>query len=514
MDKTININLGGTLFQIDEEAYGILRNYLQSIDLKFRNTSGGNETIEDIELRIAEIFQSQKGVDGIITKVNVEAMISVIGKPEDFGHTENESAAPGYTTSQSRKMFRNPDNTIIGGVCGGIGTYLGTDPVWIRILFVVFTFFFGVGLFVYLALWIALPSADTDNRKKDMYGSNYSRAVSEGKSPASAYQTTSKAGNAVNEVFRAIGKFCFIIVRVFLILIGTSLVLTGFLALFTFILVFIFKYPGAFSTDITGINLSYFPDILNYIVTPALVPWIKALIIFVVSLPLLALIYGGIRMIFWFRARDGFLWLAGLVLWVLSAAALSIMLFNEGVGFAENGRTTSREYFSVAPDTLYLKSGMKIQDLKVDKEITIPNEEYDAFYISDEKNEIYFRTSLDIEPDEGNAASYEVIKRSAGRSRLDAQKKCDRLLYNSHISNKTIYLDEFFTIPSGSKWSFDFVSVKVHAPEGTIISMDKTVERLFRSYSDDDYATDTDKRLWRMTENGPEHIEPSPEISK
>ena len=61
MDKTININLGGTLFQIDEEAYRILRDYLQSIDQKFRNVQGGNETIEDIELRIAEIFQSQKG---------------------------------------------------------------------------------------------------------------------------------------------------------------------------------------------------------------------------------------------------------------------------------------------------------------------------------------------------------------------------------------------------------------------------------------------------------------------
>ena len=67
MDKTININLGGILFQIDEEAYKMLRNYLQSIDMKFRNTPGGNETIEDIETRIAEIFQSQKGTAGIIT---------------------------------------------------------------------------------------------------------------------------------------------------------------------------------------------------------------------------------------------------------------------------------------------------------------------------------------------------------------------------------------------------------------------------------------------------------------
>jgi hypothetical protein len=274
-------------------------------------------------------------------------------------------------------------------------------------------------------------------------------------------------------------------------------------------MVFVFKYPGAFSTDITGINLSYVPDFLNYIVTPAMVPWIKALLIFVVSLPLFAIIYGGIRMIFWFRARDGYIWLIGLVLWVMSAAALSIILFNEGVGFAETGRTTSREYFNEAPDTLYIRSGVKISDIRVDKEITIPGEEYDVFYISDEKKEIYFRTRLDVVADEDNSASVEIRKRSAGRSRLDAMKKTERLLYNSHISENTIYMDEYFTIPANSKWSFDFVSVIVHAPEGTIIFMDKTTERLFHPDNDDDFVTDTDNRFWRMTEDGLDHIESS-----
>jgi phage shock protein PspC (stress-responsive transcriptional regulator) len=508
MDKTININLGGVLFQIDEVAYGILRDYLQSINLKFKNVPGGNETIEDIESRIAEIFQSQKGPAGVITRENVDSMISIIGKPEDFGQADSE--APKYTTPGPRKsMFRNPDNSIIGGVCGGIGAYINSDPVWIRILFVVFTFFFGFGFFVYLALWIAIPSASTDTQKKEMYGGSHNWIPQEWDK-----HSGSRAGNAINEVFRAIGKVCLIIVRVFLILLGTALVLTGFLALFTFIMVFVFKFPGAFSTDITGVNLSYVPDFLNYIVTPALVPWIKTLIILVVSLPLLALIYGGIRMIFWFRARDGFIWLGGLVLWVLCTAALSIMLFNEGVGFAESGKTISREYLNEVPDTLYLKSGVRIKDLKVDKEITIPKEEYDAFYISDEKKEIYFRTRLSIAPAEDHSVSYEIRKRSAGRSKLDAKEKCDRLLYNSHIEKNTIYLDEFFTIPSGSKWSFDFVSVTVNVPEGTIINMDSTVEKLFHSYSDDDFVTDTDNRFWKMTGNGLDHIEPSPEIHK
>src|SRR4030042_1694440 len=115
MEKTINIDLGGTLFQIDEEAYRILRDYLQAINLKFKNVPGGNETIDDIESRIAEIFQSQKFTAGVINKENVEAMISIIGKPEDFDQSENTEPVHGYTSYQRRKMYRNPDDKIIGG---------------------------------------------------------------------------------------------------------------------------------------------------------------------------------------------------------------------------------------------------------------------------------------------------------------------------------------------------------------------------------------------------------------
>jgi hypothetical protein len=272
-------------------------------------------------------------------------------------------------------------------------------------------------------------------------------------------------------------------------------------------MVFIFKYPGAFSTDALGMNLSYLPDFLNYLITPHMVPWVKALIIMVVTMPLMALIYGGIRMIFWFRARDGYIWLIGLVLWVMSAAALSIILFNEGIGFSETGKTLSQDYFKVVPDTLYIRSGTKISDLKVDKEITVPGEENEVVYISDEKKEIYFRPSLNIETDEGNSASVEIRKRSCGRSTLDAMKKSERLIYNSRISGNTVYLDEFFTIPADSKWSFDYVSATVHAPKGTIIYMDKTVEFLFYSH-EADFVTDPKNRFWRMTENGLEYIEP------
>src|SRR5664279_5080942 len=210
MDKTININLGGTLFQIDEEAYRILRDYLQAINNRFANAQGGHETIEDIESRIAEIFQSQKGLAGVVTRENVESMISIIGKPEEFDPVETENYKDSYS-SRKKRMYRNPDDKIVGGVCSGIAGYLDSDPVLFRILFAVFALFFGVGFFVYAVLWIALPEAKTDSQKRDLYGSSYhahnDAQTNDFTSPNYNY---SKFANAVNEVFRAITKVFYI----------------------------------------------------------------------------------------------------------------------------------------------------------------------------------------------------------------------------------------------------------------------------------------------------------------
>jgi phage shock protein PspC (stress-responsive transcriptional regulator) len=508
MGKTININLGGTLFQIEEEAYQILKNYLQSIDRKFANQPGGNETIEDIEFRIAEIFRSGNATAGIITLDNVNEMIGIIGKPEEIDQesgNEGESGASDKVVVTSKKLFRNPENRIIGGVCGGLGAYLFTDPVWIRILFILGTFAFGIGFYVYLALWIALPSAKTDQQKKEMYGS--------GKNPAqpalSGMEGVNRIGRAFDAVFQAIGKVLFIIVRVILIAFGICFVLGGFLALVAFVMFTFFHYPGAFSTDVAGFTAGYIPDFLDYVISPNLLPWVKAMIVIVFIVPFLALIYGGIRLIFWFRARDGFIWLGAFILWIVSLTALSMMLFNEGIGFSEKGRTSYHEYFNEPPDTLYVKDGLKISSLGIDKEIAFADDPDARAYFDDDKKEIYFRPDLDIEFAEDNKVSVEVIKRSAGRSRLDARIKSESLLYGYSLSGDTLTLDEYFTIPSSAKWSFDYVFVKLYVPAGQIFRMDRKAETLYSDQDEDESASFYSGRLWKMTEDGPEVVETS-----
>ena len=123
MDKTININLGGVLFHIDKEAYTILRDYLLALSNKLRNIPGWNETIEDIELRIAEIFLSKRSATDIINRKDVEDMILIIGKPEDFSQAEDTGDERKPGSGYGRRMMRQKHGRIINvtSVVGVIG---------------------------------------------------------------------------------------------------------------------------------------------------------------------------------------------------------------------------------------------------------------------------------------------------------------------------------------------------------------------------------------------------------
>lgn len=514
MDKTIKINLAGNLFQIDEDAYRLLRDYLQEIDIRFRNVKGGAETIEDIEARIAEIFQSQNGIAGVITKENVESMIGIIGKPEDFDLSGEEHISQEYTP-QRKKMYRNPDDSIIGGVCGGMGAYLNIESVWVRILFILFACFFGVGFFVYLALWIALPYASSDLQKKEMTGGRYRYSSSrlayqaEGiDDPSRSGNTASGIGNAFNEVFRAIGKVCYVIFRVILIMFGVTFLLTGFFALVSFIMIFFFNYPGFFSIDSHEVNIFYLPDFLDYIVNPAVAPWILALTFVVIVMPLFALIYWGVKMIFWFRAKDGIISLIGFIIWVISVTALSIILFNEGISFAETARSVSKEVVEKSPGKLYILSGQRVNDLKYDKQISSPDDDYNI-YFTDNNKDLYISTSMSVNHSDDNSLTINIRKRSAGRSELHARQRAETLQYNYSVSGDTIFVDDYFRIPYGSKWACDNVGVSILIPEGTQVIFDDATLSMFRKddyYHDDsfDEASEEggDVKSWIMTADG------------
>src|SRR5689334_9884136 len=160
MNKTLTINLSGIVFHIDENAYDVFNAYIDSIRRHFASSEGKDEIMQDIEARIAEMFQLRVGENKqVITLRDVEEVTAAMGRPEQFGDEEAEAAPdreapiPGV----KRRLFRSTDDEIIGGVCSGIAAYFGIDPVWLRLAFVLSVIFFGGGVLLYIILWIVIP---------------------------------------------------------------------------------------------------------------------------------------------------------------------------------------------------------------------------------------------------------------------------------------------------------------------------------------------------------------------
>lgn len=173
MNKIININLAGRLIPVEEPAYEALHIYIERLKNYFSREPGGEEIIHDMEDRIGELFQERirKGA-ACISTADVQAVIAVMGSPEqlisetseDSQETNNNNQEgapydPSYHNMDIRKLRRSEQEKVMGGVCGGIGIYLKTDPAIIRILFALITIAWGTGIIIYLLLWIFLPIA-------------------------------------------------------------------------------------------------------------------------------------------------------------------------------------------------------------------------------------------------------------------------------------------------------------------------------------------------------------------
>jgi len=155
-------------------------------------------------------------------------------------------------------------------------------------------------------------------------------------------------------------------------------------------------------------------------------------------------------------------------------------------------------------------SGNKVADLNYDKDISISDEDY-TVYFSDSNRDLYVRTHLRIDNSDDNSLRIDIRKRSAGHSKTDAMRKTESLVYNYRITGDTIFIDEYFTIPAGSKWACDNVGVNIFIPEGTVVHLDRTTEKMLHSYHYNDLlirddrnydSVDRSDNTWVMTENG------------
>lgn len=249
MNKTLTVNLGGTIYQIDEEAHRLLDNYLSNLKRYFRKQEGADEIVADIENRIAELFTERICPEKKVLCVSdVQEVINRMGTPEDFCNAGEELDEKKDDAVQSdkitksnktvkRRLSRAPDNYMLGGVAAGLATYFDWDVSWVRIIMLVLIFIpYSPVLLVYLIAWLIIPVGDTTEEKqrygKETSSENGSETVANGSEHSIPSRTSSqKAADGFISVIGFIIKFLLIAIFCPLLVVGALLLIAALLGM-------------------------------------------------------------------------------------------------------------------------------------------------------------------------------------------------------------------------------------------------------------------------------------------
>lgn len=233
MKKTYNINLGGIVFHIDEDAYELLDKYLSNLRIHFSKEEGAEEIVHDMELRISELFSERLNEKKqVVTLKDVEEIIAQMGKPEEFSDDTTQDTNEYIKEEKTpKRLFRDPDNKVIGGVCSGIAAYFGWDVTILRILLIILAFpVFWNGAFIikgivlfYIIAWIIIPEANTATDKLSMKGmkvnvENIGKTVTDGFEKVNDYVKSDKPRSILHKIGEAIVSVVGFLVKAVLVI--------------------------------------------------------------------------------------------------------------------------------------------------------------------------------------------------------------------------------------------------------------------------------------------------------
>lgn len=257
MKKTVTINLNSVVFYIDEDAYNLLNEYLHNLNSLFSDKDGNDEIIEDIEARIEEILSEKIcGRKEVITIKDVEEIIEQLGQPEEIDDSDRKytveiKQAPATSNTSQRKLYRLPNDKIIGGVCSGIAAYLDVDATWVRLIAIVLSFItLSFMVSIYIILWIIVPEVKSATDMlvasgKEVTIDNVGKAVkdtfgeSSVKTDENKNSSSKRFADGLVVVFGAIFKTVLIILAISLVpvLAGLTLGLVGVIIALVIVLI-------------------------------------------------------------------------------------------------------------------------------------------------------------------------------------------------------------------------------------------------------------------------------------
>ena len=250
MKKTYNINLGGIVFHIDEDAYELLDKYLSNLRIHFSKEEGAEEIVHDMELRISELFSERLNEKKqVVTLKDVEEIIAQMGKPEEFSDDTTQDTNEYIKEEKGpKRLFRDPDNKVIGGVCSGIAAYLGWDVTAVRIIFIALALPFilngslilnGV-VIAYIIAWIIIPEANTATEKLSMKGmkvnvENIGKTVTDGFEKVNDYVKSDKPRSILHKIGEAIVSVVGFLVKAVLVIAAICFTPVLFVVLIVFV---------------------------------------------------------------------------------------------------------------------------------------------------------------------------------------------------------------------------------------------------------------------------------------
>jgi len=492
MNKTVNINLGGMFFHIDEDAYLKLTRYFDAIKRSLNNSSGQDEIIKDIEMRVSELLtEKQKSEKHVVGLKDVDEVIAVMGQPEDYIIEEETQSNQSYANTGNRKnkkLYRDKENGMLGGVATGLGHYFGVDAVWIKILFLIFVFAgFGTGILAYFVLWVVTPEAVTTSEKLEMTGepvtiSNIEKKVREEiESLSDKFKNADydKMGNQVKSgaerVSSSVGDFIMTGFKIFAKLLGVILILGGITILF-FLLIGVFTLGTNVFIDFPWQN---FVEAGNFTEYPI---WSFGLLMFfAVGIP------------FFFMTLLGFKLLAPntktigniakytlLAIWIIAIAITISIGIKQATEVSYDNKMVEKKAIAIQPtDTLFVKfkyNNYFAKDLNHHREF--------EFVQDSANNQLIYSTNvrLRVLHTDEKAPYIQIEKSARGNSFTAAKKRAEKINYNVEIRGNQLILDNYFLTDVKNKFRGQEVEIYLYLPEGQLFKPDSSVE----DYDDSD----------------------------
>ncbi len=456
MKKTINAAISKSSFTIEEQAYKMLDDYLNKIENCFKTSNDKHEIMEDIELRVAELLDERLfSKNSVVTTQDVLHVIGIMGSVEDYmpegefsdqkNHSNNNHHQEyhHYSNQGPRKLFRDPDQRILGGVCAGLSHYFNFNLLWLRLSVFVIIVFTGVSILPYLILWLIIPKARTAADRLAMKGepasfSNIAKNVEQTISASANKLSEDYHSGSFNHIFKRIKEVIFTILNffkrfggIFLLVIGFSIAIPFGMSIFS-------------SNMFTNIDID---NSLSNDILPLLFEGENSLMYFRLGFMLMILglmtvfLALGFRLATSYKKNTGFIAIIGLILFFIA-----------GIFVANSGSSSLRDFIQDSEkitQTIPLKSNSeKIIINSFSAEITPGDELFDGNLFAKKEGTLIHMgyPVLEIQQDSSVITPVlEINKKANASSNAKAIDRAKSIQYDVHFHNDTLFLDPHFS---------------------------------------------------------------------